>query len=196
MREHARPATRPIRSERWVPLLLAVVLAGCGTASATASGGSRAGAHVAATGLDPKVLLDALPEDVTPGWRRADDGAAVAVSLDEVAVADAARASRYAEAGFEVGARLSFARGDADRLAVMVDRFPHPAAAHQVQDWHLSSAGITLVDGVSQVGTTAEGVLVVEDMLVRVVAVGPSAPDADVVRGVLQALRDAALPRA
>lgn len=188
-----RPTDRP-HAHRGVVLLLAVALAGCGTTTVGASLGGGAGAPVAATGLDPLVLLDMLPDDVAPGWQRSDGGNAVAVGLDEVELADSTRARRYAEAGFEAGARLSFARGDQDRLAIMVDRFPHPAAAHQVEDWHLSSTGTTLVDGVSQVGTTAEGVLVIEDLLVRVVAVGTGAPDTDAVRGVLDAIRSAALP--
>lgn len=194
MREPAPRLAHGPRPPRIVPLLLALVLAGCSSAAASAALDGGTGEPVAATGLDPVVLLDAVSDDIAPGWDRTDEGGAVAVGLDEVELADGSRARRYAEAGFEAGARLSLARGDDDRLAVMVDRFPHPAAARQVEDWHLSSAGTTLVDGVSQVGTTAEGVLVVEDLLVRVVAVGAGAPDPDLVREVLDAIRAAALP--
>ncbi len=194
MRASAPRPTHP-RPHRAAVLLLAVAMAGCGTAAVSAPLDGAAGAPVAATGLDPQVLLDTLPEDVASGWRRTDGGSAVAVGLDEVELADGERARRYVEAGFEAGARLTFTRGE-DHLAVMVDRFPHPAAAHQVGDWHLSSTGASFEDGVSQVGTTAEGVLVIEDLLVRVVSVGAAAPDADVVRDLLEALRSAVLPAA
>ena len=186
------PHTTPVH--RAVPLVLTLLLVGCGGAAISAPLGAGAAAPVAATGLDPRVLLDSLPEDMTPGWQRADGGTAVEVTLDEVRLADASRAEQYAEAGFEAGARLSLARDD-DRLAIMVDRFPHPAAAHQVEDWHVGETGMTLVDGVSQVGTTAEGVLVVEDLVVRVVAVGAGDPDVELVRSLLEAVREAALPR-
>ncbi len=180
------------------PSLIAVLAAtllsaGCSAAAAGAPL-DVAGARVAATGLDPRALLDSLPAAVTPGWQRTDGDGAVAVTLDDVRLADGDRAQRYAEAGFEAGARLSLDRGADEHLAIMVDRFPHPAAAHQVEDWHLSSTGVAMDDGVSLVGETAEGVLVIEDLLVRVVQVGEEA-DPVVVRGVLAAIRDEVLPR-
>ena len=187
----AAPARRPT-----VPLAAALVAALLGAGCSAAAGAPLGvtGAPVAATGLDPRALLDSLPAEVTPGWHRT-DGAAVAVTLDDVGLDDTARAARYAEAGFEVGARLSLARGAAEHLAIMVDRFPHPAAAHQVADWHLASTGTATDDGISLVGDTAEGVLVIEDLLVRVVEVGDGAADPEVVRQVLAAIRAEVLPR-
>ena len=192
MRERPAAAVRRPTTVPTAALVVALLGAGCSAAAGAPLGVT--GAPVAAAGLDPRALLDSLPVEVTPGWHRT-DGAATEVTLDALRSDDTARAARYAEAGFEAGARLSLARGTAEHLAIMVDRFPHPAAAHQVEDWHLASTGVSSDDGVSVIGETAEGVLVIEDLLVRVVEVGDGAADPDVVRQVLAAIRAEVLPR-
>lgn len=175
--------------------LLALPLAGCGGAVA-ADQTAVAGAAVAVPGVDPVGLLDNLPDAATQGWELAGSGAAVDVTLDDIRETDPDRADRYAQAGFESGARLSLTRGQGDHIAVTVDRFRHAAAARQVEDWHVGSAGVTLDDGVSLVGTTAEGVTVLDDLLVRVVAIGEDAPDEDAVRSLLDATSRVVRPRA
>lgn len=175
-------------------VLLAVPLGGCGTA-AVADRTEVAGAAVAFPGIDPAGLLDDLPEAARAGWQLAGVGAAVDVTIEDIRAADPERADRYTQAGFESGARLSLTRGDGDHLAVMVDRFRHAAAARQVEDWHVGSSGMTLDDGVSLVGTTAEGVTVLDDLLVRVVAIGEEAPDEDAVRALLAATTRVVRPR-
>lgn len=200
MREHVpSPRTPSPTSTAFVSALLlaSLLAAGCGTALAgTPARTNVAGSAVTAvSGLDPVTLLADLPDAVTAGWEVAGAGAPVPVTLADIRQTDSDRADRYAAAGFQAGARLSLSRGDADRIAVMVDRFPHAAAARQVGDWHLSSAGVTLADGVSLVGTTAEGVVVLEDMLVRVVAIGEEVPDEDTVRTLMAAAEEVLAPR-
>jgi hypothetical protein len=176
--------------------LAALVVAACGTAVAETPDDAVGVAGVAVSGIDPAGLLADLPNAAAPGWEVVGSGGPVPVTLEDIRSGDEQRAVQYADAGFEVGARLSLARGDGERIAVIVDRFPHAAAAHQVEDWHVSSHGMTMVDGISRVGTTAEGVMVLDDLLVRVVAVGEQAPDEGAVRGLMRAARQAANPRA
>lgn len=184
MRDDARPST----TVRLVAV--ALLAAGCGAASAEpAPETGVAGAAVTVGGLDPVRLLSDLPASATRGWEVVGAGEPVPVTLSDIDLKNGERADVYAEAGFEAGARLSLARGDEDRIAVMIDRFTHAAAAREVGDWHLASAGVTLVDGVSRIGTTAEGVVVLQDLLVRVVAVGADAPDEDAVRRLMDAFR-------
>lgn len=189
--------TRPGAAARTLVALslLALPLAAC-TDRAEADQTAVAGAAVAVPGVDPTGLLDNLPPTATEGWELAGGGSAVEVTLADIRATDPERADRYAQAGFEAGARLSLARGEDDRVAVMVDRFRHAAAAHQVEDWHVTAMGVTLDDGVSLVGTTAEGVAVLDDLLVRVVAIGDEAPDEDAVRALLTATTQVVHPRA
>lgn len=175
--------------------LLGLPLTGCSGAGA-ADQTAVAGAAVAVPGLDPAGLLQSLPEAATAGWQLADSGSVHEVTLEDIRTTDPERADRYVQAGFESGARLSLSRGEGDHIAVMVDRFRHAAAAHQVEDWHVGSAGMTLDQGVSLVGTTAEGVAVLDDLLVRVVAIGVDAPDEETVRALLDATSRAVRPRA
>lgn len=174
----------------------AVLVVGCTGTTGSDDRTRVAGAAVAVAGLDPSALLAAIPDAATAGWQVAGAGEPVPVTLDDVRLNDGDRADRYAEAGYVAGARLSLARGDADRLAVMVDRFPNAAAARQVGDWHLSSRGFALEeDGVSRIGATAEGMVVLQDLVVRVVGIGEQAPD-DTVRRVLDAVEAVVTPRA
>lgn len=168
-----------------VALVLALGAAGCGGASVDRTG--VASAAVAVAGVDPAALIDALPDEVTDGWTVHGTGDPVAVTLDDVRVADPGRADHYARAGFDAGARVSLTRGEGDRIAVVVERFAHAGAAREVFDWHVAETGGTIVDGVSRIGSTAEGVVVLDDLLVRVVAVGEEAPDEDTVRALLAA---------
>lgn len=174
--------------------VLSLVAPGCSAEPARDHTGV-AGTAVLASGLDPVELLADVSGWATAGWHVSGGPGPVEVTVDDLRPEDAERAARYAEAGFQAGARLSLVRGEADRMAVMVDRFPHAAAARQVEDWHRATRGGTWDGGVSRVGATAEGVMVIEDLLVRVVAVGAVAPDEAAVRDVLAAVHEAVLPR-
>lgn len=174
--------------------VLSLVAPGCSAEPARDRTGV-AGTAVLASGLDPVELLADVSRLATAGWHVAGGPGPVAVTVDDLRPEDAERAARYAEAGFQAGARLSLVRGEEDRMAVMVDRFPHAAAARQVEDWHRATRGGAWDGGVSRVGATAEGVMVIEDLLVRVVAVGAVAPDEAAVRDALAAVREAVLPR-
>jgi hypothetical protein len=193
MQRPCRPGARVLS-----PLVLgglAIVLAGCGTAVAEPSARTAVAGHaVGVDGLDPVAVLGQLTDTLRGGWVVAGAGAPVRVTIDDVRTADPTRAQRYTEADFEGGARLSLARGEHDRIAVVADAFPHAAAARQLADWHVVANGLTFANEVSRVGSTAEGVVVLDDLLLRVVAVGEEAPDEDAVRTLLDAARKLPMP--